>query len=40
MMKRRRAASEREQPVRSAQLPLCEMFLSLREHFLGLLEQS
>jgi len=39
-MKHRRAASEREQPGRCAQLRLCEMFLSLREHFLGSLEQS
>jgi len=39
-MKHRRAASERGQPGRCAQLRLCEMFLSLREHFLGSLEQS
>jgi len=39
-MKHRRAASAREQPGRCAQLRLCEMFLSLREHFLGSLEQS
>jgi hypothetical protein len=39
-MKQLRAASEREPPGHCVQLRLCEMFLSLREHFLGLLEQS
>jgi hypothetical protein len=39
-MKHRRAASEREPPVRYAQLRLCETPLSLREHLLGSLEQS
>ena len=44
-MKHRRAASEREPPGHYVQLPLCEMPLceiprSLRERFLGSLEQS
>ena len=39
-MKHRRAASEREPPGHCVQLRLCEMLLSLREHLLGLLEQS
>jgi hypothetical protein len=44
-MKHHRAASEREpqgreQPGHYAQLPLCEMTLSLREHLPGLLEPS
>jgi hypothetical protein len=39
-MKHRRAASEREPPGHYAQLRLCEVFLSLREHFLDSLEQS
>jgi hypothetical protein len=38
-MKHRRAASERE-PGHCVQLRLCEVPLSLREHFLGSLEQS
>jgi hypothetical protein len=39
-MKHRRAASGREPPAHYAQLCLCEMPLSLREHLLGSLEQS
>ena len=39
-MKYRWAASEREPPAHYAQRRLCEMPLSLREHLLGLLEQS
>ena len=39
-MKHGRAAWEREQPGHCVQLRLCEMPLSLREHFLGSLEQS
>jgi len=38
-MKHHPAASERELPGRYAQLDLREMPLSLREHFLDLLEQ-
>jgi hypothetical protein len=40
MMKRRRAASEREPPGHCVQLRLCEIPLPLREHLLGSLEQS
>jgi hypothetical protein len=39
-MKHRRAVSEREPQGHCVQLRLCEMFLSLREHLLGSLEQS
>ena len=39
-MKHRQAASEREPPGHYVQRRLCEMSLSLREHFLGSLEQS
>jgi len=39
-MKHRRAASEREPPGHYVQLPLCEIPRSLRERFLGSLEQS
>jgi hypothetical protein len=39
-MKHRRAAWEREPPGHCVQLRLCEIPLSLREHFLGSLEQS
>jgi len=39
-MKHRRAASEREPPGHCVQLHLSELSLSLRERFLGSLEQS
>jgi len=39
-MKHRRAASEREPPGHCVQVRLCEIPLSLRERFLGSLEQS
>jgi len=39
-MKHRRVASDREPPGHCVQLRLREIPLSLREHFLGSLEQS